>query len=386
MAVVLATAAVLLLQSLSNLTGVDPGFRPERLVTARVAPPGFAQRDPAAKTSFAEQLLDTMRAMPGVDAAALASAIPFDQGQFGTVFRIAGRADPESAAGATLLGVTRGYFATMGTPIVEGREFTDADGMRSPRVAMVSDRTARRYWGSESPIGKRIRFTDQRQFMIGADGEEPFFTIVGVVGDTRFASLTAEVPAMLYVPLSHYWDVESLRVVLRTAGERTVTISGLQALVSRLEPATPVSDVRTFDSRLGDTLARARFAAYLLTVFAVVAVFLAAIGAYGVLSYALSRRVREIGVRLALGAGGREVFGLLFRHGMTLTLAGLAIGIPAAAASTRFLSALLFGVESADASVLAGVSVVLLLVGVCVSLVPARQAGRLDPMVVLRPE
>jgi hypothetical protein len=123
---------------------------------------------------------------------------------------------------------------------------------------------------------------------------------------------------MLYVPLSHYWDVESLRVVLRTAGERTVTISGLQALVSRLEPATPVSDVRTFDSRLGDTLARPRFAAYLLTVFAVVAVFLAAIGAYGVLSYALSRRVREIGVRLALGAGGREVFGLLFRHGMTL--------------------------------------------------------------------
>jgi ABC-type antimicrobial peptide transport system permease subunit len=222
--------------------------------------------------------------------------------------------------------------------------------------------------------------------MIGADGEEPFFTIVGVVGDTRFASLTADIPPLLYIPLSQFWDVESLRVVLRTSGENAVTIDGLQALVTRLDRATPVSDVRTFDERLGETIARPRFAAYLLTIFAVVAVFLSAVGAYGVLSYALSRRIREIGVRLALGAGQRDVFGLLFRHGMILTLTGIAIGVPAAAMSTRFLSALLFGVESADALVLTGVSAVLLFVGACVSFLPARQAGRLDPMVILRSE
>jgi predicted permease len=324
--------------------------------------------------------------MPGAEAAALASAIPFDQGLLGTVFRIAGSADPTSAAGATLLGVTRGYFATMGTPVIGGREFTEADGASSPRVAMVSDSTARKYWGNESPIGKRIRFTDQRQFMIGADGEEPFFTIVGVVGNTKFASLTADAPPLLYIPLSQFWDVESIRVVLRTAGGNAVTVNGLQALVSRLDRATPVSDVRTFEARLGETVARPRFAAYLLTTFAVVAVFLAAVGAYGVLSYALSRRVREIGVRLAFGAGQRDVFGLLFRHGMTLTLVGLAIGVPAAAMSTRFLSALLFGVKSADAPVLAGVSGVLLVVGACVSFVPARRAGRLDPIVALKSE
>jgi predicted permease len=386
MAVVLATAAVLLLQSLWNLTAVDPGFRTERLMTARVAPPGFTQREPAAKYLFAGQLLEAVRAMPAVESAGLASAIPFDQGLFGTVFRIEGRTEPAAAAGATFLGVTGGYFTAMGIPVSEGREFTDADGMKSPRVAMISARTARKHWGNQSPIGKRIRFVDQRQFMIGTDGEEPFFTVIGIVGDTRFANLTTDVPPMVYIPLSQFWDLESIRVVLRTAGTNAVSASQLQGLVSRLDRATPVSDVQTFDARLGETIARPRFAAYLLITFAVVVVFLAAVGTYGVLSHAMNRRIPEIGVRLAFGASGRHVFGLLFRHGLTLTLAGLAVGLPAAAASTRFLSALLFGVEAASAPVFAGVSAVLLLVGVCVSYMPARRARQVDPMVALRCE
>lgn len=388
MAVVLVSAAVLLLQSLWNLDAVNPGFRPERLVTARVAPPGFGRRDQAAKYLFAEQLRNELRAPPAVESAALASAVPFDQGLFGTVFRIEGGAvqDPASAASAMYLGVTSGYFATMGTSVIEGRDFTDADGLTSPRVAVISDRTKRRYWVDRSPIGARIRFTDQRQFMIGADGEEPFFTIVGVVGDTRFASLTDDVPPLVYLPLSQFWDIDSLRVVVRTSGTSTVSARDLQGLVSRLDRTVPVSDVQTVEARLSETIARPRFAAYLMAAFAVVVVFLAAVGAYGVLSHAMNRRMREIGVRLALGASGREVSGLLFRHGMTLTLVGLAVGIPTAAASMRFVSALLFGVEPANALVFAGVSTVLLLVGVCVSYVPARRARRIDPIAALRCE
>ena len=388
MAVVLGSAAVLLLQSLGNLTAVNPGFRSERLVTARVAPPGFAQRDQTARFLLAGQLLDELLATPAVESAALASALPFDQGLFGTVFRIEGRsaAGQPSAAGATYLGVTEGYFRTMGTPIIAGRDFNHEDGLTSPRVVMISERTARQYWGDQPPIGARIRFTDQRQFMIGADGEEPFFTIVGVVGDTRFSSLADDAPPMVYLPLSQFWDIESLRAVVRTSATSTVSADDLQGLVSRLDRGASVSDVQTFDARLGEAIARPRFAAYLLTAFGAVAVFLAAVGAYGVLSHAMNRRIREIGVRLALGASGSEVFGLLFRHGMTLTVVGLAAGIPAAVASMRFVSALLFGVEATNPLVFAGVSAVLLLVGVCVSYVPARRAGQVDPIVALRCE
>ena len=385
-AVVLATSAVLLLQSLWNLLAVDPGFRLERLVIARASPPGYAERPPASRHLFQRQLLEELRGAPAVESAALANAIPFDRGLFGTVFQIEGRSAREMAAGATYLGVTAGYFETMATPVVEGRGFTDADGPASPRVALINQRTARGRWGDASPIGARIRFTDNRQPMIGADGQLPWFTIVGVVGDTRFNTLTDDVPPMVYIPLSQAWDTQSIRVVVKTAAATSTMAAELSQLVSRIDRTTAVSDVQSYQAQLGATIARPRFAAYLLTAFAFVTVFLAAVGTYGVLSHAMSRRIREIGVRLAFGASGHDVFGLLFRHGMALALAGLAMGIPAAAASTRFLSALLFGVESASPLVFAGVAGVLLLVGLFVSYVPASRARYVDPMVALRCE
>ena len=383
LAVVLATSAVLLLQTLWNLTSVDPGFRPERLVTARVAPPGFGERSPSERDLFTRQLLDELRVAPTADSVALATGLPFDQGLFGTVFLIEGRSAADRTAGATYLGVSSAYFETMGTPVVEGRPFSPTDGPASPRVAIVSRQVARQFWGGQSPIGARIGFTDDRQ--PGRDSDElPWFTIIGVVGDTRFANLTSETAPMVYLPLGQYWDFQSIRVVMRATGSTAVLAGDLRERVSRIDRATPVTEVHSYSTQIGETIARPRFAAYLLGAFALITVFLAAVGAYGVLSQAVSRRIREIGVRLAFGASGRTVFGLLFCHGMTLTVVGVAIGIPAAAASTKFLSALLFGVESPSPLVFAAVSGVLVLVGLCVSYVPARRAACVDPMVALR--
>jgi putative ABC transport system permease protein len=368
---------------------VDPGFKTERLVTARVSPPGFRARDVTSRHLFADRLLGTLTATPGVRSATVANAIPFDSGLNGTVFQVEGRLNESTKAlkggGATYLGVSDSYFRTMEMPLVAGRSFTPLDGATAPRVAIIDRRIAKQFWGTNSPIGARIRFTDFRQPLV-ENGVLPWFTIVGVVGDVHFADLTGDTPPMLYLPFDQFWDVASLRVVIRTEDRATPIARSLQDAVTSIDPATPVSDLRTYESKLGEVVARPRFAAYLLGGFAAVAVFLAAIGAYGVLAHAMSRRVREIGVRLAFGASSRDVFGLLFGYGVRLTLIGIAIGIPAAIGSTRFLAALLFGVEPKEPLVFAGVAVVLLLVGLGVSYVPAYRATRINPMVALRYE
>jgi ABC-type antimicrobial peptide transport system permease subunit len=227
-------------------------------------------------------------------------------------------------------------------------------------------------------------FIDQRQTPDAQGSWRRWFTIIGVVDDVRFNDLASDSPKMLYLPLDQFWDVNSLRVVVRTSAGASKTASTLRTIVSAVDPNTPVNDIRTYQARIGDLIARPRFTAYLLTAFAAIALLLAAMGVYGVLSFAVSRRIPEIGVRVAFGAKGWDIFGLLFAQGLRLTVTGLLVGIPATIAATRLLSGLLFGVKPVDLELFATVGMILMAVGVAASYLPARRAARIDPIVALR--
>jgi putative ABC transport system permease protein len=387
LALVLVVAATLLARSFWNLVTLDLGFNAQQLVAAAVAPPGFQDAPPPVKHQFAARLLEQLEATGGVEGAAVASSMPFDSGLFANSFQVENPpVEPEGSNFAeAYLGVSAEYFRTMGTAIVRGRGFTAADRADSPRVAIVSERLARLNWGDEDPIGRRLRFrTDPRQPVY--DGEQfPWFTVVGVAEDVNLRSVSGETPATLYLPFEQFWDFVSLRVLVRTAGESGSIAPRLRSIVASIDPLTPVSDVRTFEARVGDNVARPRFTAYLLGTFAAIAIFLAAIGVYGVLAYSMSQRVGEIGVRVAFGASAHDVFGMLFRQGVGVIAVGIAIGLPLAFGAAQLLSSLLYGVVPSSVAVLGG-ALALSLVGLAASFLPAYRAVRIDPVEALRQE
>lgn len=392
LAVVLLISAGLLIQSLWNLSSIEPGFRVDGLVAARISPPGFGDENPAAVQVLARSLREGIEALPAVESVTLASAIPFEPGLHGNSIVIEGQGDgqnifeTEGIGIDVFLGVDAAYFNTMSTRILDGRAFIDADGFDGPRVAVVSEGFARAHWGDRSPVGTRIKFRDDRQYQVGEGNDFPWFTVVGVAEDVRFSGLSRPNAGMVYVPLAQYWEVESLNLVARSAGGPSAVAGGMRAVVADVSPGTPIDHISSYETRLGDTIARPRFAAYVLGGFAGLALLLASIGVHGVLLYAMHRRIPEIGVRMAFGATQRQVFRLLFGQGIGLTVVGIAVGLPAALASTQLLSGLLFGVEPADYRIFAFVAGSLLVLGLAVSYVPARRATRVDPMAALRRE
>lgn len=373
LALALVVSASLLVQSLWNLSHVDPGFRPDRLVSARIAPP-------SSPDVLNEDLLARLSSTSGVVSTAIGTSVPFGNDAFTLGFGIEGHdgsdSNPTIADGA--VAITPGYLTTVGIPLVEGRAFDDSDRADTMPVALVSQSLARAYWGDTNPIGSRIRLPEQNPV---------WRTVVGVVGNVKWSDLSGADPRLLFLPLSQHDAFSSLRrVVVRTDADPALIAANLRAVVRSLDADTPVSDIQTSSMRIAGSIAQPRFAAYLLAGFAVLALFLAAIGIFGVLSYAMNRRIPEIGMRVALGATDRDVFALLFRHGLKLTLVGIGIGIPLALATARLLHSLLFGVEPTDIRVLATVVLALFAIGIAVSYAPARKAGKIDPMAALRHE
>lgn len=379
LAVVIVTAAGLLLKSFWRLHQVDLGFDAQHVFAAEVPLPSF-DRDTASRAPlFYEALVDRSRALPGARAVAAASALPFGAIAYPAAMEV--EAHPTPAGGVPALPiriiVTPDYFRALGIPLLRGRGFTNADRAGSPAVALIDATAARTLWPSEDPIGQRIRYV----------WEHDWITIVGVVGDVKRDSLSGTAEPSLYLPMSQSAGQE-MTLVIRAKGDADAheIASALHHVVAEIDPAVPVSDVRSLDRSVAESAARTRFATTLLVLFAVVALLLGATGIYGLMTSAVSRRTREIGVRMALGATSRGVLRMVISESAAVAAIGVLLGLTGAIACTRLLRGLLFGVGTVDIGVLAAVAALLALVAIIAAIAPARRASRIDPLQAIRAE
>lgn len=385
LAVVLVTGAGLLTRSFRELMRVDPGFRTESLVSATIAPPAFRIHGDASRRLFYEQLLERIDALPGVRTAAITSRLPFGERNYGSVFRMEGRPNPAQTGdwpwadiGAT---VSPDYIRAMGVRLIRGRAFTAADRPGAPRVVLINESLAQKYWPNEDPIGKRI--TGPGEAKPDASDWE---TIVGIVADVKHDQLGEAPRGAFYRPLSQARVDDIMSVVVRTSADPRVFAGRLRRVVASVDRDTPVSDIHTMTDLIASSLSRPRFALALLAAFGLLALVLGAVGIYGVIAYDVSQRTHEIGVRMALGARPDDVLRMVVRQGMVLVLTGIAAGLLAAAGVTRLLASLLYDVRPIDPVTFALVPIVLLGVALAASYLPARRAARVDPMLALRSE
>jgi putative ABC transport system permease protein len=388
LSLILLAGAGLLMRTLWKLQGVDPGFNPHGVLTARLSLPQKKFTTPQQTSLFYEQVRQRLRTIPGVESAAMVSSLPFSGGSIQPVGleghpAVAMADQPE----VPVRHVTADYFRTMGIRVLRGREFSETDTSERPRVAVISEAMAKRFWPGQEAIGKHVTST----FAQGGPRE-----IVGIVGDVKMSGLNVQedLPT-LYSPVSQldYPDPRfgefgspSLSLVLRTSLAPKSLAGALANAVHQVDAGTPVLDVLTMEELMASSLSPQRFNMFLLGTFAAVALLLATIGIYSVLAYSVQRRTPEIGIRIALGAQVSDVLRLVLGEGMGLVLAGVLCGLVGALALSRFLRSLLYGVGSNDLPTFAGVAVLLSLVALGACYLPARRAMRIDPMVALRDE
>src|ERR1700677_154610 len=381
LSLVLLAGAGLLLRSFSKLYGVDPGFRSDHLLTMDIGLPSAKYLAGTEKPlAFYRELLGRINALPGVESAGAVNVLPL-----GTNFDTAGT-EPEGfvhGPGETPYPeryiVTPGYLAAVGIRLVRGRLFSDADRESAPLVVLISDTAAERWWPNQDPIGRRIKVPG---FDVGA---QPWRTVVGVVRDVKQAGLDAPQTMQIYLPHAQYRN-GYLTLVVRTKSDPMSLAAEVRRQVMQVDPEQAVSNIATMDQVLSDSIVSRRFSATLLGLLAGLGLLLAAIGVYGVISYGVSQRTREIGIRIALGAKRKDVLSLVVAQGMKLLLLGVGAGIVSALLLTPALSSLLFGVSPSDPVTFAGSAIFLAAVALFACYIPARRAAKVDPMVALRSE
>ena len=380
LAMVLLAGAGLMLRTVEAMASADPGFRAERILSAQFSLVGQAYAEDAAVRAFQGRLLERLRAIPGVEDAALADQIPFGGNYDCRGFHVQGRMkpNPEEDPCIERYGVTSGYRRLMNIPLVAGRNLLDSDTAASQPVMLISQATAREVFGTDSPLGAQVR--------MGSAEEGPWRTIVGVVGDVHHADVTAPVTPAMYVPEEQFTDSFLVAVVKSAAADASNLAAPVRAAIRELDPKVPVTQLATLPDLVVEAAAAQVFVTRLLAAFAAIAVMLAAVGLYGVVSYGVTQRTREVGVRVALGAQRRDVLRLVLSSGLSLVAAGVAIGLVAATAATRFLGALVFGVSPVDPPTFAAAAVLLTVVALGAHWVPVRRALRIDPARALRSE
>lgn len=379
LSLILVVGAGLLLKSFAKLTAVDPGFRPDHVLTVDLSVPTVRYPD-GKDVLFLSELSRQVRTLPGVVNASVITFLPFKGPGSATRFRVDGRPRPEMGQepSTAVRMIQPRYFETMGIPILRGRDFTEADlDPKAPLRFVVSDTMVKRMFPNEDPIGKRL--------VVNMKTDNEPGEIIGVVGDVRHGTLADKVNAFVYYPQSHL-SFGFGTLVVQTSADPMAFASSVRQVIHRLDPDIPATEVATMQRWIEDSVARPRFQTGLLASFAGLALLLAVLGIYGVMSYAVAQRTHEIGVRMALGAQRVDVARLVLGRGVFLTLLGLAIGIAGALALGRYLETLLFEVKPADPATLAAVIALLLAVAIAACLLPARRATRVDPMVALHYE
>ncbi len=380
LAIVLLVAAGLLLRSFSMLTSVNPGFNAEHVVKADVSLPQFQYSTPQQWTAFSNALLERIHAEPGLQDSAMAAPLPLDEGNVNLGFEIVGNPPlpPNAAVTADFSSVSPDYFRVMEIPLLHGRLFNEQDAASAPRVALISETFARRYFPNQDPLGKQLIFGFPPN---GSTTRE----IVGIVGDVRDISLSEAPGPMMYVPFAQapFWGGQ---MVVRSTLRPSSVAASIRKATHDIDNDLPVTDIETLPETLHASVAQPRFRTLLLGLFGVIALLLAAVGIFGVISYSVSRRTHEIGIRVALGATPGSVLRLVLGESAKLVLVGLAVGIPVALGLARFLSSLLFEVHPADPLTFFLVAILLTAVALIACCVPARRAMRVDPVVALRYE
>ena len=382
LAVVLVIGAGLAIRSLNELGRIDLGFAPDHMLTMRVSIPQARYDTPDKVVSFYRQLVEHVRTLPGVQAAGVVRSLPLATtiGDFGLDVDGYEEAPGRNAKGDWQI-VSDGAFEAMGTRLVRGRWFTSTDTTASVPVAVVNETLAKTYFKDGEAVGGRIRVGMARN---------PWVSVVGIVADERHNGVTGVVKEKFYIPHSQWHIatggnlVRNVFVVVRASGDPRRLAAPIRAEVRQLDPTLPVANVRTMNEVVNTALATPRLTGFLLGAFAVIALTLAAVGIYGVLAYLVSQRTPEIGIRLAIGADRSQVLAMILRQGMALAGLGVIVGLAAALALTRLMAGLLYQVRASDPLTFTVVPVVLLLVALVASYLPARRATRVSPVIALR--
>lgn len=382
LAQVLLVGAALLAISYVRVTQIDPGFNPDRVLTAKIAPAARKYPDPKTRGAFYTTVLDHLQRLPGVESVGMVMSLPFSGSSMNRGFEVEGRPVPRSDENVSMdfQIVSPGYFSTLEIPIKRGRGLGETDSATTQPVIVINEAMARRYWPNEDPVGKRLAIGESSR-------DTSWRTIVGVVGDVRHASLSeAPVPTAF---ISYHQDLESwprMGFVIKAKGDAASLTAAVRKELASVDPGQPVYAIAPMTNLLSTSVAQRQFIMLLLGSLAAIAVALAIVGVYGVISFSVSERTHEIGIRMALGAHARDVLQLVLGQGMRLTLVGIVIGVAAGMALTRLLTSMLFAVSPTDFRTFTLVAVLLGLIALLACYIPARRATKVDPLVALKYE
>ncbi|MGH9854274.1 MAG: FtsX-like permease family protein, partial [Blastocatellia bacterium] len=376
LALALMAGAGLMINSFLRLRQVDAGFKPGRLLTMEIDPTLARHPNHAALAAFYDQLLERIAALPGVESAGVVTRLPLTDARGHYMFRTESQAGWKYA-GALPSTISPGYFHTMGIPLLSGRAFTPQDVAQSAPVAVINEAMRERAWPNQDPLGKRIR-------MYPYDATALTLTVIGVVKDVRQSELQATARPEVYRSYAQMASYSPRDLVIRTSVAPLGLAPAVRDAIQSVDKDQPVSNVRTMERILADSIADERFNMLLLAIYAALALMLAAVGIYGVMSYLVTQNTREIGIRLALGAQARDVLRLVAGQGLALTIAGIVVGLIGAWGLTRLMKKLLYGVTATDPLTFICVSLLLIFIALLACYIPARRATKVDPIIALR--